>query len=315
MKRKITVIGAGSVGATIAYTAAVKGLASEIVLIDINQEKTLGEAMDIRQGMPFCSACDIHAGDYEDAVGSDIVIITSGVPRKPGQSRLDLTQTNVNIMKDIASKISKYAKDSLYLIVNNPVDIMTYVFHKTSGVSEEKIIGSGTQLDTARLCSKIADTLDVNPNFVNAYVFGEHGDSSFVPWSIAEVCGMKVEDYAERMITKDAKDKKFDKEEIYEYMKTSGGQIIKRKGATFYAIALSVCSLVEGIFTGAKTPVVVSSMMHGEYGVEGVCLSIPCLVSTEGIVGKILPDITSEEVEKLQHSANVLKDVINQIEI
>ena len=315
MKRKITVIGAGSVGATIAYTAAVKGLASEIVLIDINQEKTLGEAMDIRQGMPFCSACDIHAGDYEDATGSDIVIITSGVPRKPGQSRIDLTQTNVNIMKDIASKISKYAKDSLYIIVSNPVDVMAYVFMKVSGVSEDRVIGSGTQLDTARLRSKIADTLKVNPTSVNAYVFGEHGDSSFIPWSICEICGMKIEDYATKMTNNDLVDTKFDKDEIYEYMKTSGGQIIKRKGATFYAIALSVCSLVEDIFTCANTPLVVASMMRGEYGIDDVVLSIPHIVSPKGIVGKITPDLTDEEVAKLQNSAKVLKDVIAQMEI
>ena len=187
MNRKITIIGAGSVGASIAYTAVVKGVASEIVLIDINKDKTLGEAMDIRQGIPFCTPCDIYAGDYPDAVGSDIVVITSGIPRKPGQSRIDLTQTNVNIIKDIAKNIVPYAKDALYVIVSNPVDIMTYVFTKVSGIPEERVFGSGTLLDTSRLRSSLADHLAVSQKSIHAYVLGEHGDSSFVPWSIAQV--------------------------------------------------------------------------------------------------------------------------------
>ncbi len=315
MNRKVTIIGAGSVGASIAYTAVVKGVASEIVLIDINKDKTLGEAMDIRQGIPFCTPCDIYAGDYADAVGSDIVVITSGIPRKPGQSRIDLTQTNVNIIKDIAQKIVPYAKDALYVIVSNPVDIMTYVFTKVSGIPEERVIGSGTLLDTSRLRSSLADHLAVSQKSIHAYVLGEHGDSSFVPWSIAQVGCVNLLDYKNKFSCKDQKDFDFDKQEIETYMKKSGGTIIQRKGATFYAIAISVCHLLECIFSQSNTSMTVSSMMHGEYGIEDVCLSIPFIVGPDGICGKILPDLTEEEIAKLHNSANMLKSVIAQIEI
>lgn len=315
MNRKVTIIGAGSVGASIAYTAVVKGVASEIVLIDINKDKTLGEAMDIRQGIPFCTPCDIYAGDYADAVGSDIVVITSGIPRKPGQSRIDLTQTNVNIIKDIAQKIVPYAKDALYVIVSNPVDIMTYVFTKVSGIPEERVIGSGTLLDTSRLRSSLADHLAVSQKSIHAYVLGEHGDSSFVPWSIAQVGCVNLLDYKNKFSCKDQKDFDFDKQEIETYMKKSGGTIIQRKGATFYAIAISVCHLLECIFSQSNTSMTVSSMMHGEYGIEDVCLSIPFIVGPNGICGKILPDLTEEEIAKLHNSANMLKSVIAQIEI
>jgi len=180
--KKITVIGTGSVGSTIAYTLTISGIASEIVMIDINGEKALGEAMDIRQGTPFCNPCSIYAGSYPDAAGSDIVIITSGVARKAGQSRLDLAQTNVDILKSITPQILKYAPNASYIIVSNPVDILTYVFCKYSGLPEARIIGSGTILDTARLRSRISEYYAVNQQNVHAYVLGEHGDSSFVTW-------------------------------------------------------------------------------------------------------------------------------------
>ncbi len=316
MNRKITIIGAGSVGSTITYTLAVQGLASEVVMVDINAEKAMGEAMDIRQGVPLCgSPMNIYAGSYADAVGSDIVIITSGMPRKVGQSRIDLTQNNVNIIKSIATEIVKYAPDALYVIVSNPVDILTYVFCKISGIPEERVIGSGTILDTARLRSRIADYLSLSQKNIHAYVLGEHGDSSFVPWSIAQVGCVNIEDYKEEINCKSGIQLEINYEDIEQYMKTSGGKIIKRKGATFYAIAISVCYIVQCLFSGANTALTVSNMMHGEYGIEEVCLSIPFIINSSGIVGQLLPKLTDEEVKKLQHSAKVLKDVIAQIEI
>ena len=192
---KITIIGSGSVGATIGYTLTVMGMASEIVMIDINNNKALGEALDIRQGTPFCSPCSIYAGSYADSKDSDIVIITSGVARKPGQSRLDLAQTNVNIIKSIIPEITRYAPDAVYLIVSNPVDILTYTFCKCSGLPESRIIGSGTILDTARLRARLAEYYSINQLNVHAYVLGEHGDSSFVPWSLANISNIPVKDY------------------------------------------------------------------------------------------------------------------------
>ena len=315
MKRKITVIGAGSVGATTAYTAAVKGIASEICMIDINKEKTEGEAMDIRQASPFNAPCDIYAGDYADAKDSDIVIITSGMPRKPGQSRIDLTQINVDIMKDIAGKIVAHAPDAIYIIVSNPVDVMTYVFTKISGIPANRVIGTGTLLDSARLCSRVADHLGVNPHSVDAYVLGEHGDSSFVPWSICKVGPVAMLDYKKFYVNSNQTEINFNMDEIESYMKTSGGQIISKKGATFYAIACSVCNLAEAIFSGAYTVLAVSTLITGEYGITDVCLSIPFVVGPDGIAGKATPVLTKEEMVKLNNSANVLKDVIAQINI
>lgn len=317
MKRKITVIGAGSVGSTITYTLACRGLASEIVLLDINGEKAMGEAMDIRQGTAFCSPVAVKAGSYKDAEDSDIVIITSGQPRKPGMTRIDLTQTNVNVIKDIAKEIVKYAPDALYILVSNPVDILTYVFCKVSGIPESRVIGSGTIIDTVRLRSRIADYLSINQKNIHAYVLGEHGDSSFVPWSIAQVGSVKLLDYkkgfhcfSERQLDLD-----FDNEEVEQYIKTSGAKIIQRKGATFYAIALSVSHIVECLFSNANSCMTVSAMMHGEYGIEDVCLSIPFIVSPKGIVGHLLPELTGEEVAKLRFSAETLKNAIAQIKI
>ena len=184
---KITIIGTGSVGSTIAYTLAVQGMASEIVMIDINEKKALGEALDIRQGTPFCSSVSIYAGNYSDAKDSDIVIITSGIPRKAGQSRLELAQVNVNVTKQIAPEITKYCPNATFIFVSNPVDILTYTFAKVSGIPESQIVGSGTILDTARLRSKLAEDYSISQQNVHAYVFGEHGDSSLVPWCLANI--------------------------------------------------------------------------------------------------------------------------------
>ena len=194
MSRKVTIIGAGSVGSTITYTMAVNGLASEIVMIDVNTEKALGEAMDIRQGTPFCSPIQIYAGTYEDAKGSDVVVITSGMPRKAGQSRIDLAQTNVDVIREIAPEIVKHAPDAIYILVSNPVDVLTYTFCKVSGLPENRIIGSGTILDTARLRSRLAEYLSISQKSIHAYVMGEHGDSSFVPWSTARVGSVEILD-------------------------------------------------------------------------------------------------------------------------
>ena len=315
MSSKITIIGAGSVGATIAYNLSLGEIASEIVMIDINDEKVEGEVMDIEQGTCFRDPITITAGTYEDAKESDIVIITSGQARKPGQTRLELTQTNVNILKQITPEIVKAAPDALYIIVSNPVDVLTYVFTKISGLPEKQIIGSGTVLDTARLRCGISEHFGVAQRNIHAYVFGEHGDSSFVPWSNTFVSGVTVDDYYEIM-KKNGKDvKEIDKEAMAEYVHKSGGQIIAKKGATFYAVATSVCELCSRLLSAYESIATVSSMMHGEYGIDDVCLSILTLVGPNGIQGKVPTRMTDEEVEKLKASAQTLKDVIAQIEI
>lgn len=314
MSGKITVIGAGSVGSTICYTLASQGIASEIVMIDINESKSLGEALDIRQGISFCPPVSIYAGTYRDAEDSDIVILTSGVARKPGQTRLDLAQTNVNITKTIIPEIVKAAPNAIYVIVSNPVDILTYLFCRMSGIPENRIIGSGTILDTARLRTRLSDYYNINQKNVHAYVFGEHGDSSFVPWSTATISNIPVHEYTSCLTTDDFIAPPLDTEEIENYIKKSGGKIIARKGATFYAVALSVCHICKCILSGIKTTMTVSTMMHGEYGIEDVALSSLCIVGKNGISGKITIPLNEEEQAKMRNSAKCLKNIISQLD-
>ena len=315
MGSKITIIGAGSVGATIAYTLSGENIASEIVMIDINKEKVQGEVMDIEQGTCFRDPISIVCGDYEDAKDSDIVIITSGIARKPGQTRIELTQTNVNILKSITPEIVKAAPNAIYIIVSNPVDIMTYVFTKISGLPERQIIGSGTILDTARLKFALSDHFGVAQKNIHAYVFGEHGDSSFIPWSGAYISGVSVDEFYELMKAHGKDIEAVDKEAMLTYVQKSGGKIIANKGATFYAVSRSVCQICARVAASSDSIATVSSMMHGEYGIEDVCLSTLTLVGPNGIQGKVQMRMNNEEVALLKKSAEALKEVIAQIEL
>ncbi|MFR8694513.1 MAG: L-lactate dehydrogenase, partial [Blautia faecis] len=299
MSSKITIIGAGSVGSTIAYTLAHDEIASEIVLIDINKEKVEGEVMDIEQGTCFRSPVSLVAGDYADAKDSDIVIITSGIARKPGQTRIELTQTNVNILKSITPQIVKEAPDAKYIIVSNPVDIMTYVFTKISGLPENQIMGSGTILDTARLRYGLSEHFKVAQGNIHAYVFGEHGDTSFIPWTGAYISGLSTDEYYEEMKAHGKDVKPLDKEAMLEYVQKSGGKVIAKKGATFYAVSATVCQLVGLILAASDSLATVSSMLHGEYGIEDVCLSTLTLVGPNGIQGKVQMRMNKEEVALL----------------
>ena len=313
MGRKVTIIGAGSVGATSANDMVVTGTATDIVLIDIDENKAFGEAMDIYQGTSFGAPAVVRPGKYEDAAGSSIVIITSGLPRKPGQTRLELAQTNVDILKDIASKVVPHAPDAVYIIVSNPVDIMTYVFHKISGVPAERIIGSGTVLDTARLQAELAKEFHISPKNVHAHVYGEHGDSSFVPWSLATIAANPIGKYSGRAPHGELIEFNGDYAGVEEKVRNSGAVVIKAKGMTNYAIAMAVCHIVRCVFNGAGTAMTVSTMMNGEYGISDVCLSVLCLVDDTGVRGKIVNNLTEDELAKLRNSADKLKETIAAI--
>lgn len=315
MSNKVAIIGAGHVGATIAYTLTVTGVAAEIVLIDINEKKAFGEAMDIRQGTAYCSPTNIYSGGYADAKDADIVIITSGVARKAGQSRLELSQINTDIIKQIAPKVTKYAPNAIYVIVANPVDILTYVFTKVSGIPQNRVFGSGTLLDTARLRTSLAEYYNVSQKNVHAYVFGEHGDTSFVPWSMATVSNIAIDKYAQSLTNTDFVEPKLVHSEVETYIRKSGGKIIERKGATFYAVAVSVCHICKCVFSGADTAMTVSSMMHGEYGIDDVCLSTLSLVGPDGLASKVIAPLTEEETALLHKSADSLKAVIAGIKL
>ncbi len=312
---KISIIGTGSVGSTIAYSIAMLGMASEIVMIDINNEKALGEALDIRQGTPFCAPCSIYAGSYPDAADSNIVILTSGVARKPGQSRLELAQINVNITKSIIPEITRYAPDATYIIVSNPVDVLTYAFHKLSGLPESRIIGSGTILDTARLRARLSEYYGISQSNVHAYVFGEHGDSSFIPWSVANISNVPIKECQTVFHGDKLENPVLDLKEIEDYVRKSGARVIARKGATFYAVSMSVCHICKCILNGINTTMTVSTMMHGEYGIDDVCLSTLNVVGRDGVRSKVNIPLNDNEVQLLRHSADTLKGVIGSLEI
>lgn len=311
---KITVIGAGNVGSTIAYTLAVENIANDIVMIDIREDKAVGEAMDISQASPFFKGARVIAGTYADAVDSDIVIITSGFGRKPGQTRLDLAQANVNILCQIAPQITKYAPNAIYVIVSNPVDIMTYAFHKVTNIPANHIIGSGTMLDTSRLRSYLAEHFRISEKNIHANVLGEHGDSSFIPWSQATVSVISMDKYAD-CVKDDLKIEPLDTKEAEHYVRSSGAEIITRKGATFYAVAVTTVYICNCILSDTDTALTVSTMLDGEYGLSDICLSLLTIVGRNGVRARVSNDLNAEELAKLHYSAKCLQDVIDQINI
>lgn len=312
---KITIIGSGSVGSTVAYTLTVGGIASEIVIIDINNEKALGEALDIRQGIPFYNPCQIYAGSYQDAAGSDIVIVTSGLPRKAGQTRLELAQNNIDVLKSITPEITRYAPDAVYLFVSNPVDILTYAFTKWSGIPESRIIGSGTVLDTARLRARLSEYYKISQKNVHAYVLGEHGDSSFVPWSLANISNVPIAECHNVFCPKGTTLPELDYAEVEDYVKKSGGVVIERKGATFYAVSMSVAHICKCLLSSMDSTMTISTMMHGEYGIEDVALSTLCTVGNMGVREKVMLPLNDEEIVRLRASADKLKEIIKNVNI
>ena len=310
MKKKVTIIGAGSVGATTAFALLARNAASEVVLIDINTDKALGEALDIKQATPFIDNCDIYAGSYCDAVDSDVVVITSGIGRKPGQTRLELVQTNVNIVKSIATEITKYAPNAIYIIVANPVDILTYAFLKYTGLPKNQVFGTGTVLDTIRLRTRLAEIYNVNKQQVHANVLGEHGDTSFVAWSTATIAGIPVDEYNASIATPYNLPTEYSREDVENYVKKSGGKIIARKGCTVYGIGMSTTHIVKTLSGNAETAMTISSLHEGEYGISDVCLSSLSLVDSTGVRSIITQKLTDDEVQKLYASAQALKEVI-----
>ena len=313
MNKKITIIGAGAVGSSIGYLLVAQGTASEVVFIDVNNEKALGEAMDIYQATPFLNPAIVRAGTYEDAKGSDIVVITSGIARKPGQTRIDLAQINVNIIKSIAPQITAVCPEAVYVIVANPVDVLTYTFHQVTNIPANRIIGSGTSLDTARLRTRLSEIYKVSPLQVDADVLGEHGDTSFVAWSKVRIAGVQVDEYASVITDKTKQVEPYDKEEVAEYIRKSGGIIISRKGATYNGVAAAVAYICKCLYSGVDSVICVSVLMKGEYGIEDVCISIPTVIGMGGIKTTLTPTLTEEETKKLIASADAMKSVIEQV--
>ena len=315
MQKKVTIIGAGSVGATTAFALLTRGAASDVVLIDVNNEKAMGEALDIKQATPFIDNCDIHAGTYADAAGSDVVIITSGIGRKPGQSRLELVQTNVGIIKQIAGEITKVCPNAIYIIVANPVDILTYAFLKFTGLPKSQVFGTGTVLDTIRLRTRLSEIYNVNKQQVHANVLGEHGDTSFVAWSTATIAGVPLTEYNESLATAYTIPNEYKREDVETYVKKSGGKIIARKGCTVYGIGMTSTHIVKALAGSAETAMTVSSLHEGEYGISDVCLSSLSLIDRKGVRTIITQKLSDDEIRKLHESAEALKAVIKSVNL
>ena len=313
MNNKVTIIGAGGVGATTAYALLARDAATEVVLIDVDVNKALGEALDIKQATPFLENCDIYAGDYRDAVDSQFVIITCGVGRKPGQDRLELVQTNIKIIESVANQVVKYAPDAIYIIVANPVDILTYAFLQITGLPKHQVLGTGTLLDTIRLRTRLAEIFNVNKKQVHANVLGEHGDSSFVAWSTATISGVPIDQYNDSLATKYSVQNSYERSDVEEYVKKSGGKIIQRKGCTVYGVATTSAHIIKTISGNAGSLMTVSTLHEGEYGLNSVCLSSLSVVDSTGVKSIVAQPLSDDEMIKLNHSAEVLKNIIKQV--
>ena len=308
--RKAAIVGCGFVGSASAFALMESGLFSEIVLIDRNREKAEGEALDISHGLPFAKPIQLYAGDYEDISDAAIIVVTAGAGQKPGETRLDLVKKNIGIFKSIIPEIAKYNKDGILLVVANPVDILTYAAAKLSGFPSNRVFGSGTVLDTARLKYLLGEHLGVDSRSIHAFIIGEHGDSEIAAWSSANVSGIPLHNFCE-MRGHFNHNKAM--HEIADGVKNSAYEIIEKKGATYYGIAMSVKRICEAIVRDEKSILPVSSLQKGNYGIEGVSLSMPAIVGKHGVEALVPIELNNKEQEDLKKSADTLKTVIEEI--
>ena len=307
---KVSIIGAGYVGATTAFALMAGGVTSEIALIDVNKKKMAGEVLDLNHGISFVPQVRIHEGTYDDCEDSNIVIITAGVGQKPGETRIDLLKRNIDVFRQIVPKIVERNRDCVILVVTNPVDILTYATLKISGLPDNQVIGSGTVLDSARFKFLLSQHCHVAPHNVHAYIIGEHGDTEVPAWSITNIAGMPIERFCFQCDRDCARE---EKQEIFEEVKNSAYRIIEGKGATYYAVALAVRRIVEAILRNENSILPVSSLMKGYYGIEDICLSLPSIINEQGLVRVLELPLSEEEVKGFRHSAETLKESLRAI--
>ena len=308
--RRIAIVGAGAVGATLAYALMIRGQADELVLIDINRAKAEGEAMDLRHGLPFVRPVDVHVGDYADCADADIVAITAGAASRPDETRLDLASRNVNIFRQIIPEVVRHNTDGVLLVVTNPVDILTYLTVKLADRPPAKVIGSGTVLDSARFRYLLAEHCGVDPRNAHAYIIGEHGDSEVPLWSLANIAGTRLDDYC-GICHRDCPG--LPKDDLFRQVRDAAYEVIERKGATYYAVGLSVSYVIESILRDQRSVLPVSSLMQGQYGLEDVCLSLPTILGQQGIVQVLDLPLDGEELAGLRASAEVLQGVARSV--
>lgn len=310
--RKVAVIGTGFVGSSSAFALMESGLFSEMILLDADQNRAEGEALDISHGLPFARPMKISAGTYDDLVDAAIIVITAGAGQKPGETRLDLVKKNVAIFRTIIGEIAKRNCQGILLIVANPVDILTYVALKLSGFPENRVFGSGTTLDTARLKYLLGERLSVDARSVHAWIIGEHGDSQIAAWSSANVSGVPLSDFfSMRGFTEHDQNM----EDIAEDVKNSAYKIIEKKKATYYGVAVAVRRICEAIIRDEKSVLPVSSIQHGAFGIEGVALSMPAIVGKNGVEKQIPIKLNEKEQMELRKSADALLKVLNTLDL
>ena len=310
--QKAAIIGCGFVGTSIAFSLVQKGIFSELVLIDANEKKAEGEAMDLSHGLPFTKPMEIKAGGYEDIADCAMIIITAGANQKPGETRLDLVHKNVEIYKSIIPKIVEKNQEATLLIVSNPVDIMTYVALKLSGYPSHKVIGSGTVLDTARLKYLLSLHLDVDSRSIHAFIIGEHGDSELAVWSAANVSGIPLNHFCE---LRGYFDHMESMDRIYQSVRDSAYEIIEKKGATYYGVAMAVCRIAESVIRNEHSIMPISVYLDGLYGLHDICLSIPTVVGQEGAEKVLDIPLDLMEMGKLVYSAEELKKIIGELKL
>ena len=310
--RKIVIIGCGFVGAACAFSLMQSGLFPEIVLIDSDSAKAEGEALDISHGIPFAKPAKIYAGNYDDITDASMIVITAGANQKPGETRLDLVKKNISIFKSILPEIRCRNYQGILLVVANPVDILTTVALKLSGMPEHRVLGSGTVLDTARLKRELGDHLNVDSRSIHAFIIGEHGDSEIVAWSSANVSGIPLHRFCEMrgFFNHDEA-----MERIASDVKNSAYEIIARKRATYFGIAMAVKRICEAIVRDEKSILSVSSMMHGEYGIQGISLSMPAIVGKDGVETHVPIQLSQQEQMNLKKSADTLRNILVQNDI
>ncbi|AZB42110.1 L-lactate dehydrogenase [Bacillus sp. FJAT-42376] len=304
---RVVLIGTGSVGASYAFALMNQGIADELVLIDMNEEKAMGDVMDLNHGKVFAPyPTHVQSGTYEDCRTADLVVICAGANQKPGETRLDLVDKNLKIFKQIVSRVMDAGFNGIFLVATNPVDILTYATWAYSGLPKERVIGSGTILDTARFRYELGEYFQVAPTNVHAYIIGEHGDSELPVYSAADVGGVPVL----KRIERDASYKKEDLDEIFIHVRDAAYEIIKRKGATFYGIAMGLVRITKAILHNENSVLTVSSLLEGEYGEDRVYIGVPAVINREGIREVIELDLNEEEKKRFSHSAEVLKNTL-----
>ncbi|MBR1753248.1 L-lactate dehydrogenase [bacterium] len=310
--RKVVIIGCGFVGAACSFSIMQSGLFSEMVLIDSDKARAEGEALDISHGVPFAKPIKIYSGDYDDIKDASLIVITAGANQKPGETRLDLVKKNISIFKSIIPEIKKRNFKGIVLVVANPVDILTTVALKLSGLPENRVLGSGTVLDTARLKYELGNHLNVDSRSVHAFIIGEHGDSEIPAWSSVNISGVPLHSFCEM---RGYSDHEKNMKRIAEEVKNSAYKIIEKKKATYYGVAMAVKRICEAIVRDEKSILPISSMMHGEYGIEGISLSMPTIVGKDGVETHVPIQLSENEIADLQKSAQTLHDILDQNEI